>query len=182
MQAPRDESTFTVWPVRVTDDAAAKNARWSVYLIRVDLQRFQAPSALKIGMVGTSTVKQRLARHQSQFGKPTPSRCGRSRTRSAPSIQTTPGGSSSSTRHASSSRPSSPLPSARLRRLRPDTLVYSYEWFEDDPIVIEAVEGSALLPVTLPHGWTLADTTEPTERSEEAPLQGNGDPFPPAQC
>ena len=69
------------------------------------------------------------------------------------------------------------LPAARLRRLRPSDHVCSCEWFEDDPIVIEAVEGGDLLPVTLPHGLTLADTTEPTERSEEAPLQGNVDPF-----
>src|SRR6266508_6994893 len=59
-------------------------------------------------------------------------------------------------------------PSARLRRLRPDSLVYSYEWFEDDARVLEAIERSAHLPVTLPHGWTLADATRPTEGPGEA--------------
>src|SRR6266545_3676597 len=100
-------------------------------------------------------------------------------------------------------------PSARLRRLRPDSLVYSYEWFEDDARVLEAhrasarhlprsrrqgqhragagegrvvralahgadaraplrLERSAHLPVTLPHGWTLADATRPTEGAGEA--------------
>ena len=60
-------------------------------------------------------------------------------------------------------------PSARLRRLRPDTSVFSYEWFVDDPRIVDAVERYATSPVTLPHGWTLADVSEPTERSEEAP-------------
>ncbi|MGQ0608184.1 MAG: hypothetical protein ACT4OQ_06965 [Chloroflexota bacterium] len=54
-------------------------------------------------------------------------------------------------------------PSARLRRLRPDSLVYSYEWFEDDARVLEAIEPFAHLRVTLPHGWTLADPTRVTE-------------------
>ena len=62
-------------------------------------------------------------------------------------------------------------PSDRLRRLRPDTLVYSYEWFEDDPRVVEAGDRYALAPVTLRHGWTLRDLTHPTERSEETPPQ-----------
>ena len=60
-------------------------------------------------------------------------------------------------------------PTAQLRRLRPDTLVYSYEWFVDDPLVVQAVEHHATIPVTLPQGWMLADVSEPTERSEEAP-------------
>jgi len=34
--------------------------------------------------------------------------------------------------------------------------LYSYEWFEDDQRVIDAVERFALEPVTLPHGWSLA--------------------------
>lgn len=49
------------------------------------------------------------------------------------------------------------MPTARLRRLRPDTLVYSYEWFEDDHRVTDAVDLWALPPVTLPHGWEFAD-------------------------
>ena len=48
------------------------------------------------------------------------------------------------------------MPDERLRGLRPDTLVYSYEWFEDDNRVIDAVEQWALRPVTLPHGWQFA--------------------------
>jgi len=59
-------------------------------------------------------------------------------------------------------------PTARLWRLRPDTLVYSYEWFEDDERVIDAVNSRALRPVTLPHGWNFAreDPTDPTLREQ----------------
>ena len=57
-------------------------------------------------------------------------------------------------------RPDFIEPTDRLRRLGPDTLVYSYEWFEDDPKVIEAVQRFALAPVTLPHGWTLGDVPD----------------------
>ena len=35
-------------------------------------------------------------------------------------------------------------PEARLRRLRPDTLIYSYEWFEDDQRVLDAVAPTRL--------------------------------------
>ena len=79
------------------------------------------------------------------------------------------GGLWSSSRLGCSSTPEFVDPSARLRRLRPDTSVYSYEWFVDDPQIVEAVERYATFPVTLPHGWTLADISEPTERSEETP-------------
>jgi hypothetical protein len=168
MLAPADESTFTVQPIRVPD-ADAENARWSVYLIRVDLEQFQAGPALKIGMVGTSTVKERLARHKTEFGEPTllavwslegavavlePAHRWRVVEQYEARLQFAA---------------DFVLPAARLRLLRPGTRVYSYEWFEDNPIVIDAVERYALWPVTLPHGWTLADTTEPTERSEEEP-------------
>jgi hypothetical protein len=168
MLAPADESTFTVRPVRVPD-ADTENAMWSVYLIRVDLAQFQAPPALKIGMVGTSTVKQRLARHRKEFGEPTllavwtlqdavgvldPDHAWRVVEQYEARLQFAA---------------EFVLPAAGLRLLRPGTRVYSYEWFEDNPIVIDAVERYALWPVTLPQGWTLADTTEPTERSEEAP-------------
>jgi hypothetical protein len=60
-------------------------------------------------------------------------------------------------------------PQARTRRLRPDTMVYSYEWFEDDPSILEAVERVAPHPVTLPHGWTLAHAAIAPERLGETP-------------
>lgn len=53
------------------------------------------------------------------------------------------------------------------RRLA-QTLVYSYEWFEDDHWVIDAVDQWALRPVTLPHGWEFArdDPSVPTIREQ----------------
>ena len=46
--------------------------------------------------------------------------------------------------------------------------MYSYEWFEDDHRVIDAVEHWALRPVTLPHRWRFAtdDPSDPTLREQ----------------
>lgn len=169
----RREEAFTVWPQRLARDDAALTYRWSVYVVRVDLTHRDQPSALKIGMVGSGTVGQRLRSHDRVFG-----------TTELLDVWTLS--------HAASQLEEDPAwrlveqyearlqfaaefvdPSARLRRLRPDTLVYSYEWFEDDPRVLEAIERYAHLPVTLPHGWTLADPTRPTEgpgESRQSPL------------
>jgi hypothetical protein len=60
-------------------------------------------------------------------------------------------------------------PGARLGRLRPDSLVYSYtSGSRTNSRVLEAVERYAHLPVTLPHGWIIADRTRPTEGPGEA--------------
>jgi hypothetical protein len=165
----RAQNTFTVTPVPLAA-SDVETARWSVYLIRVDLEPLHnAPSALKIGMVGSGTIQQRLNSHSKTFGPATliaawtlahevgaldPDHAWRvveqyeARLQFAPEFED---------------------PAARLRRLRPDTLVYSYEWFDDDQRVIEAVQRHAPRPVTLPHGWALANTAQPTERTEETP-------------
>jgi hypothetical protein len=159
--------TFTVEPRRLAPNEWF-DARWSVYLMRFDLaQRGQAP-ALKIGMVGSGTVGSRVRSHQRQFG---------------------PAGviSTWSLAHATAQldelaswrlteqyearlqfAAEFAYPTARLRRLRPDTLVYSYEWFEDDHRVIDAVDQWALRPVTLPHGWEFArdDSSDPPIREQ----------------
>jgi hypothetical protein len=161
----RAGESYTVEPRRVGPNEWI-DARWSVYLMRFDLaQREQAP-ALKIGMVGSGTVGSRLRVRQRQFGP-------------AEVISTW------SVAHATAQLDELASwrlteqyearlqfaaefahPTARLRRLRPDTLVYSYEWFEDDDRVIDAVEHWALRPVTLPYGWHLAreDPSDPAIR------------------
>jgi len=64
----RHEDTFTVWPKRLAVNDAALAFRWSIYVVRVDLVRHGQPSALKIGMVGSGTVGQRLRSHDRTFG------------------------------------------------------------------------------------------------------------------
>lgn len=168
MSGTRREDAFTVWPQRLSVDEATRAYRWSVYVARVDLAHRGQPRALKIGMVGSGTIGQRLRDHAKDFG---PNELLAAWTLS----------------HAVSQFDDDPAwrlveqyearlqfaaefvdPSVRLRRLRPDSLVYSYEWFEDDARVLEAVERYAHLPVTLPHGWTIADRTRPTEGPGEA--------------
>lgn len=169
MRVSPNEELVCVTPMRLANHEHDE-ARWSVYLIRVHLES-SASSALKIGMVGTGTLRRRLAQHEKRFGTP--------RVLAVWSL------AHAATRldeeHAwrlveqyearLQFAPEFVEPSDRLRRLRPDTLVYSYEWFEDDSRVVEAVERHALAPVTLPHGWTLGDVTRPTERAEETPPQ-----------
>jgi hypothetical protein len=164
----RHEDTFTVWPQRLVVDDSALPFRWSIYVIRVHLTRHSQPSALKIGMVGSGTLGQRLKSHERTFGM--------TELLDAWTLS-----------HAVSHLNEDPAwrlveqyearlqfaaefvdPGARLSRLRPDSLVYSFEWFEDDSRVLDAVERYAHLPVTLPHGWTLADATRPTEGPGEA--------------
>lgn len=136
--------------------------------MRFDLSPLGQASALKIGMVGSGTVGSRLRRHEQTFG-------------SAEVLSTW------SLAHATvqldevaswrlTEQYEARLqfaaefaePTARLRRLRPDTLVYSYEWFEDDHQVIDAVDQWALRPVTLPCGWELAneDPSDPSIREQ----------------
>jgi hypothetical protein len=159
--------TFTVEPRRFARNEWI-DARWSVYLMRFDLaQRGQAP-ALKIGMVGSGTVGSRVRSHQRQFG---------------PAEVVSTWSLAHATAHLdelASWRLTEQYearlqfaaefayPTARLRRLRPDTLVYSYEWFEDDHRVIDAVDQWALRPVTLPDGWEFArdDPADPTIREQ----------------
>ena len=136
--------------------------------MRFDLAlRAQRP-ALKIGMVGSGTVGFRLRDHEKQFS---PAKI--------LSVWSMAGACTQLDELASwrlTEQYEARLqfaaefaePTARLRRLRPDTLVYSYEWFEDDHRVIDAVGHWALHPVTLPHGWEFAteDSSDPTVRDQ----------------
>lgn len=162
------EDTFTVWPQRLVVDEAALAVRWSMYVVRVDLVRHGQPSALKIGMVGPGTLGQRLRSHDRTFG-PTELLDAWTLSHAVSQLDEDPAWRLVEQYEARLQFAAEFVdPSARLRRLRPDSLVYSYEWFEDDARVLEAVERFAHLPVTLPHGWTLADATRPTEGPGEA--------------
>lgn len=167
-QVPPDEELVQVSPVLLAD-GERDGARWSVYLIRVQLPA--SASALKIGMVGTGTLRRRLAQHQRQFGTPEVIAVWSLAEAAARLHEQHAWRMVEQYEARLQFAPEFVEPTDRLRRLRPDTLVYSYEWFEDDPKVIEAVERFALAPVTLPHGWTLGDVSRPTERSEEVPPQ-----------
>jgi hypothetical protein len=133
-------------------------------------QRGQAP-ALKIGMVGSGTVGARLRSHDKQFG---------------PADVLSVWSMADACEHLdelASWRLTEQYearlqfaaefkePTARLRRLRPDTLVYSYEWFEDDQRVIDAVAEWALRPVTLPHGWEFATEDPGSPKVREQPSE-----------
>lgn len=159
----RREDAFTVWPQRLALDDAALMCRWSVYVVRVDLTHLGQPAALKIGMVGSGTVGQRLRSHDRTFG-PTQLLDAWTLSHAVRQLDEDPAWRLVEQYEARLQFAAELVePSARLRRLRPDSLVYSYEWFEDDARVREAIERFAHLPVTLPHGWTLADPTRPTE-------------------
>jgi len=159
--------TFTAQPQRLEGDQWL-DARWSVYLMRFDLAKRGQRPALKIGMVGTGTVASRRRSHELQFGA--------AEVLSAWSLAH----ATSQLEEVASWRlteqyearlqfaPEFAEPAARLRRLRPDTLVYSYEWFEDDERVVQAVNDWALRPVTLPHGWEFAreHPSDPTVREQ----------------
>lgn len=159
--------TFTADPRRLGPDEAA-SARWSVYLMRFDLaHRGQAP-ALKIGMVGSGTIRSRLRSHERQFG---PAQVLSTWSLDHAAVHLDEVASWRLTEQYEARLQFAPEfahPTARLRRLRPDTRVYSYEWFEDDPRVIDAVEAWAPRPVTLPHGWEFASesASDPTIREQ----------------
>jgi hypothetical protein len=167
MPTLRHEDTFTVWPKRLPLDHAPAFS-WSIYVIRVDLVRHAQTSALKIGMVGTGTIGQRLKSHDWNFG-PTELLDAWTLSHAVSQIGEDPAWRLVEQYEARLQFAAEFVdPSARLRRLRPDSLGYSFEWFEDDPRVLDAIERFANLPVTLPHGWTLADETRPTEGPGEA--------------
>jgi hypothetical protein len=174
MPATPREDTFTVWPQRLALDDATHTHQWSIYVIRFDLALRDQPPALKIGMVGSGTIGHRLRDHERNFG---PNELLDAWTLSHV-VSQFDGDPAWRIVEQYEARlqfaPEFVEPGARLRRLRPDTLVYSYEWFEDDPRVLEAVERYAHLPVTLPHGWTIADRTQPTE----GPGQGTAEHRP----
>lgn len=159
--------TFTAEPRRLSN-REWREARWSVYLMRFDLAaRGQAP-ALKVGMVGSGSVGSRLKSHERQFG-PAEVLASWSLAHATADL-----GEVASWRLTEQYEARLQFaaefaePTARLRRLRPDTLVYSYEWFEDDDRVIGAVHHWALRPVTLPHGWEFANEnpSDPTIREQ----------------
>jgi hypothetical protein len=161
------DKTFSVDPRRLPPNEWI-DARWSVYLMRFDLvQRGQAP-ALKVGMVGSGTVGSMVRSHQRQFG---PAEVLSTWSLAHATAQLDELASWRLTEQYEARLQFAAEfahPTARLRRLRPDTLVYSYEWFEDDDRVIDAVDLWALRPVTLPHGWELArdDPADPTVREQ----------------
>jgi hypothetical protein len=164
-EIPRN--AFAVTPRRVARDDWL-GATWSVYLIRVALDQHGQDRALKVGMVGSGTIEARMRDHARHFG-----RC------EILSVWTVAHGAGSLDEVAAwrlteqyearlQFAPEFRDPSARLCRLRPDTLVYSYEWFADDERVIHAIEEWAESPVTLPHGWDLAneDASDPIIRQQ----------------
>lgn len=174
MPGMQREDTFTVWPRRLPVDEATGAYRWSVYVVRVDLAHRGQPTALKIGMVGSGTIGQRLRDHTNDFG-PNELLVAWTLFHAVSHLDDDPAWRLVEQYEARLQfAPEFVDPSVRLRRLRPDNLVYSYEWFEDDPRVLEAVERYADLPVTLPHGWTIADPTRSTEGPDEA--QSNSAP------
>lgn len=162
------EEPFTVFPRRLAVEEA-RPCRWSVYVVRVDLTRHHQAPAIKIGMVGTGTIGERLAVHTATYGQTElldawtlPHALGE-----LPYPQ--PWRLVEQYEAGLQFAPEFAYPDARLRRLRADTLVYSFEWFEDDERVVDAVAWQAPLPVTLPHGWTLACASHPPERFDETP-------------
>jgi hypothetical protein len=155
MQSPLPEDAFIVMPEAVPVGDAGE-CRWSVYLIRVDLDRHRLGSALKIGMVGSGTIARRLNEHRRTYGRV-----------ELVGVWTLVHAARRLDRVSAwrlveqyearlQFAPEYVDPYARLRRLRPDGQLYSYEWFEDDQRVVDAVERFALQPVTLPCGWSLA--------------------------
>jgi hypothetical protein len=146
-------------------------ARWSVYLVRFDLTRHHQPSALKIGMVGSGTVSSRLQSHEVQFG-PASVLSVWSLAHATARLGEVPSWRLVEQYEARLQfAPEFADPTARLRRLRPDTLVYSYEWFEDDGRVVDAFEEWATQPVTLPHGWEFALENPIDPSIQEQPLE-----------
>jgi hypothetical protein len=141
-------TTFTVWPERL-DSPAALASNWSIYVVR-----FPLVPALKIGMVGTGTIAQRLAHHTRTYG-PCELLRAWSLAHSASQLEE-PRARSLVEQYEARLQFAAEIaePDARLRRLRPDA-AFSLEWFEDDPRVLTAVDQIAPLPITLPHGWTL---------------------------
>jgi hypothetical protein len=163
MYSQETEEPFTAFPKQLTLEEAPRY-RWSIYVVRIDLTRHDQAPALKIGMVGTRTIGERLALHAAAFGE--------TKLRAAWTLahEVNELADLQSWRLVEQYEarlqfaPEFDNPHSRLRRLRPDTRVYSFEWFEDDESVLNAVKRVAPLPVTLPHGWTLARADVPPER------------------
>jgi hypothetical protein len=146
-------------------------AKWCVYLIRVALEQHGQEPALKVGMVGSGTIEARMRDHGRRFGTPEILSVW-SVAHAAASLEEVAAWRLTEQYEARLQfAPEFREPSARLRRLRPDTLVYSYEWFENDERVIRAIEEWAERPVTLPHGWDLAneDASDPLIRQQPRP-------------
>jgi hypothetical protein len=162
------EEEFTAVPRRLKLEEA-DDAKWSIYVVRVNLTRYDQPSALKIGMVGNGTIGERRDEHNKKYGET--ELLDAWTLAHAVSGLPDPQGWRVVEQYEARLQfaPEFIDPQARLRRLRPDTLVYSFEWFEDDDRILQAVERYAPLPVTLPHGWTLARASVPTERLGETP-------------
>lgn len=158
---------FMAEPQRLAPDDTM-GARWSVYLMRFGLERRAQAPALKVGMVGSGTIESRLRSHERQFGLAGVLSAW-SLAHAAYRLDEVASWRLTEQYEARLQfAPEFAHPNARLRRLRPDTGVYSYEWFEDDPRVIDAVEAWALRPVTLPTGWEFANesASDPTIREQ----------------
>jgi hypothetical protein len=151
------EETFTATPRRIDVVEPDPTNRWSIYVIRVDLTRYEQTRALKIGMVGTGTIAQRLATHRKALG-PVELVEAWSLEDDASLLAEIPAWRLVEQYEARLQfAPEFAYPAARLRRLNPVGDSYSYEWFENDDRVVDAVAQNAPLPVTLPYGWTLAE-------------------------
>jgi hypothetical protein len=156
MEGAESGDSFTAWPREVPVGEAA-DCRWCVYLMRIDLKRHRLPSALKLGMVGSGTVGQRRRRHENHFGDVELLGVW-TLAHDAQRLEKEISGWRLVEQYEARLQFAQEFedPTLRLRRLNPDGLLYSYEWFEDDQRVIDAIRRMALKPVSLPHGWSLA--------------------------
>ena len=135
-------------PVRL-DNARWDHARWSVYLIRVMLIGDRG-SGLKVGMVGTGTIASRMSGHARRFGAVEVLDVWTV----AHNVEALGGALAWRLSEQYEARlqfaPEFDNPTAALRMLRPDTGVFSYEWFVDDQRVIDSVRRWALHPIAIP--------------------------------
>ena len=139
--------------------------------MRFDLTHQQQASALKVGMVGSGTVGSRLQSHERQFGPATVLSAWSLAHATARLDEVASWRLTEQYEARLQFAPEFTEPTARLRRLRPDTRTYSYEWFEDDSRVIDAVHDWAMRPVTLPRGWEFAREDPADSRIQEQPRE-----------
>lgn len=123
-------------------------ARWSVYLIRVRLGG--SGSGLKVGMVGTGTIDARMSDHSRRFGEVEILDVWSVAHSVEPLDETLAWSLAEQYEARLQFAPEFDEPTVSLRMLRPDTGVFSYEWFVDDQRVIDSVRRWALHPVGIP--------------------------------
>lgn len=128
-------------------------ARWSVYLIRVQLLGDVSDTALKVGMVGTGTVASRMKDHARQFGEADLLNVWTLEHEVRELEEIIKWRIVEQYEAKLQHSPEFEHPGRPLRRLRPDTKVHSFEWFVDDNRVVDAVRLWALSPIAIPAGW-----------------------------